>query len=99
MANKNVIIIILVFICFKISSCKTKLSDRTDDFFITSIDSINNVYIIHAKNKNVWYKIVSEKVYKESKCNNIRVGNSYRFDLTSLFLDREKIRTRIDGIY
>lgn len=88
---------IAVFIIINIS-CKTNLSkDNFSQYQIISIDSIENVYVIHTKSVNKYYKIVSEKEYNHEKGKKIKIGKFYKFNLTSLFKEREKFRTNFDG--
>lgn len=51
---------------------------------VYKISSINNYHLIYAERQNILYKIVSEKV-KQEKCNKIRVGKHYKFQLKSMY--------------
>ena len=51
---------------------------------VSKIDSINNYYLIYARQGKYVYKIVSEKMVQPN-CLDIKVGDSYRFDLRSVF--------------
>ena len=99
MAKKNattglMIIFIMIVISCKVNP-KTKLCDK---YKIISIDSIENVYVIHAKSENKYYKIVSEKEPNSQNCKKIKTGKFYNFYLTSLFKDRGKFKTNFDGV-
>ena len=61
-----------------------KLSDSSNIYRITKIDSIQDIYIILAQQKELIYKIVS---FRDSlKCvNNIKIGLSYHLLLKSVF--------------
>jgi hypothetical protein len=56
------------------------------DCKIVKLDSINNVYLIYARQKDTLYKIVSVKEDAHTgRC--IVVDSSYRLDLVSLFIN------------
>jgi hypothetical protein len=54
-------------------------------FKIVKLDSISNVYLIYARQKNTLYKIVSLKEATHTG-RSIVVGSSYQLDLVSLFI-------------
>ena len=54
-------------------------------FKIVKLDSIRNVYLIYARQKDTLYKIVSLKEATHTG-RSIVVGSSYQFDLVSLFI-------------
>jgi hypothetical protein len=62
------------------------------DFKIVRLDSINNVYLIYARQKDTLYKIVSLKEDGRTGKENVHAGrsivvdSSYRLDLVSLFI-------------
>jgi hypothetical protein len=55
------------------------------DFKIVRVDSINNVYLIYARQRDALYKIVSLKEGTNTG-RSIVVGSSYPLDLVSLFI-------------
>ena len=57
------------------------------DFKIVRVDSINNVYLIYARQRDTLYKIVSLKEGPNSG-RSIVVGSSYPLDLVSLFIKK-----------
>lgn len=81
----------ILLIALAILSCKP-LSKKNDncccsvEFYINSIDSINDYYIIYAREriKGHNYKIVSKKEQCESN-NKIKVGGTYYLETTSIF--------------
>lgn len=99
MTRKNVILV-FVILCLIINiSCKVSQTTETfRNYKIISIDSIDNVYIIHAKSKDRYFKIVSEKENIQTDRKKIKIDKSYKFRLTSLFKDREKFRANFDGV-
>jgi len=48
---------------------------------IYKIDSLNNCYLIYAKNKNQYFKIISQK--KKKTVQNIFIGKAYKLKLHS----------------
>ncbi len=54
-------------------------------FKIVKLDSIKNVYLIYARQKDTLYKIVSVKETTHTG-QSIVVGSSYQLDLVSLFI-------------
>ncbi|MBZ4044562.1 hypothetical protein [Flavobacterium hibisci] len=81
------------------TSCKSNLSSTNTNYYkILSIDSTADIYVIKAKNKNNYYKIVSKRIdrplYNYLK---IRINKSYKFELVSL-LHKEKFTTMIGRI-
>lgn len=73
-----------------ILSCKSNkvINNEAKDFLkykIIKIDSINNVYVIHAKENGLYYKILSLKNNNKLSSNKkIKQGNKYNFKLISL---------------
>jgi hypothetical protein len=55
------------------------------EFKIVKLDSISNVYLIYARQKDTLYKIVSLKEATHTG-RSIVVGSSYQLDLVSLFI-------------
>jgi hypothetical protein len=58
-------------------------------FKIVKLDSIRNVYLIYARQKDTLYKIVSLKEATHTG-RSIVVGSSYQLDLVSLFIKNFK---------
>ncbi|TPD73660.1 hypothetical protein [Flavobacterium microcysteis] len=102
MATKNVTKAIVVICLLIASSCKVKNNDATDrvrSYKVITIDSISNVYIIRVKEQQKYFKIVSQKsIDSPINCNKIKVGKTYSFNLTSLFIEREKLPVNIDAV-
>lgn len=71
-----------------------ELSDSFNIFRITKIDSVENIYIILAKKKELIYKIVS---FKDSlNCiNKIKIGQSYNLLIKSVFPENYFQKDRI----
>ncbi|MEQ3661656.1 MAG: hypothetical protein ABNG96_03095, partial [Flavobacterium sp.] len=88
MSFKNLIISYSIMIL--ILSCKSNkvINNEAKDFLkykIIKIDSINNVYVIHAKENGLYYKILSLKNNNKLSSNKkIKQGNKYNFKLISL---------------
>jgi hypothetical protein len=73
---------ILLIAC---SPTRNDSSASEKDFKIVRLDSLKNVYLIYARQKDTLYKIVSLKnVSGEGR--RLVVDSSYHFDLVSLFL-------------
>ncbi|WP_322518598.1 hypothetical protein U0033_31720 [Chitinophaga sancti] len=80
----------------KSSNRSLKLSDNNQvskDYYIFQIDSLNNTYIICAKNGGNQYKIVTTK--KNYTCDNkIQIGNTYHLKIEGLihkFIPRDGV--------
>jgi hypothetical protein len=75
-----VLIILTSFLSIHVEN----LSVGTPSYDIYKIDSINNYYLIYAKNKTTHYKIISRK---ETVANTtkIKVGKRYEFKLHSMW--------------
>jgi hypothetical protein len=61
---------------------------KSDSIFtVLKIDSINNYYLIYAKRKNQWFKIVSKKdnILIDSR---IKISNDYKFSLHSIWNEK-----------
>jgi hypothetical protein len=100
MACKNVIMrYFFILSLVIIVSCKSSLQMskqyvHSENFKILSIDSINNVYVIHSFKENVYFKVLSYKnAFTSDGCNKIKVGNEYKLELKSL-----EVPIYIDGI-
>lgn len=101
MAKKNVIVSLLMFLILLISlSCNSlKNGSIRNSYRIIKIDSIAEVYVVHAIYKKQYFKIVSHKVEpKDSDCEMINVGKKYRLSLKTLFLNKEKLPLSINGL-
>jgi len=101
MAKKNVIISILMFSILLISlSCNSLKNQSTYiSYKVIKIDSISDVYVVHAIHKKQYFKIVSHKVEsKDSDCEMIKVGKKYRLNLKSLFLNKKKLPLSVNGL-
>ena len=61
-----------------------KLINDSSLFKVYKIDSINNYYLIYAKRRDTFYKIVSQKWFNYN-CKNIIIGSKYSFILTSIW--------------
>jgi hypothetical protein len=98
MPRKYLILILIIYITLN-TSCKSNLSSTNTNYYkILSIDSTVDIYVIKAKNKNNYYKIVSKRIDSPlSNCKKIRINKSYKFELVSL-LQKEKFTTMIGGI-
>ena len=72
-----------------LAACTSNKANRPlpgKDCKIVKLDSINNVYLIYARQKDTLYKIVSVKEDSHTgRC--IVVDSSYRLDLVSLFIN------------
>jgi hypothetical protein len=75
-------LMILLVAC---KSNKTQPPLPGKDFKIVKLDSIDNVYLIYARQNDTLYKIVSLKDGTYTGRSMV-VGSSYRLDLESLFL-------------
>ncbi|NOY47694.1 MAG: hypothetical protein GXO84_05780 [Chlorobi bacterium] len=79
----------LLIIFLAITSCKSFKTNQKNDLIIKSayivykIDSINNFYLIYAKDKKQRYKIISKKIAIYN-CNKIKLDSSYSFNLKLL---------------
>ena len=83
--------LLFIIICFELPSSASyhryfniKGSVRQDslNYTVYKIDSINNYYIIYAKNGDRLFKIISPKSIK--KHDMIMIGKAYKFNLHSL---------------
>ena len=98
MAKKNVILFMIIYLVMNIS-CKSNLAvSNAIKYKVVSIDSIEDVYVIYAKNKSNYFKIVTQKMQYSSSCNKIKIGKKYKFDLVSLLKEKEKFRTNVAGV-
>lgn len=87
-------IILISLSCNSLKNESTKIGYK-----ILKIDSIADVYVVHAINNKQYFKIVSHKVEsKDSYCERIKVGNKYRLNLKSLFLNKEKLPLSVNGL-
>lgn len=86
----HVIAFIILFSALPIYSCGAQEAAVVRGIYsIRNIDSIDNYYILYARNKGDIYKIVSRKNgYKESFRKRLRLGNSYAFILFSKRYER-----------
>ena len=85
---------VLLALCF--SSCRIieAKHNRNNSFDATGsqrhylrvykIDSVNNFYLIYAKNTKSFFKIISEKKTIDN-CRNIYIKGKYNFSLTSIW--------------
>jgi hypothetical protein len=75
----------LISLLVACKSNKTQPPLPGKDFKIVKLDSIDNVYLIYARQKDTLYKIVSLREANNSG-RSIVVGSIYRLDLVSLFI-------------
>lgn len=79
---------LIVLICISCSQYKnvdnnSKFQEKEREMYqVFKIDSLNNFYLIYAKKKNTFYKIVSRKE-QSINCKNIIINGIYKFDLIS----------------
>ncbi len=91
-------LLFIIFTSCKSSSVKTTVNEK--EYTVLSIDSINNVYVIHAKKDSLYFKILSFKTEgRFSKCNKIQTGKSYDFKLNPGFLSDDRFSINLDGIW
>lgn len=72
-----------------LAACKSNKTQEPlpgKDCKIVKLDSINNVYLIYARQKDTLYKIVSLRETGNAG-RSIVVGSTYRLDLVSLFIN------------
>ena len=80
-------------------STVTKSKRDPNLFYITNLDSINNLYVVYAKKGNSYYKILSEKLAKPiPNCNKIKLYKNYSLDVISIVPDTSKISLHLDGV-
>jgi len=86
MKNIYYIVVLIIFISCKPSSVKQDNCCCLVECYINRIDSINDYYIIYAREriKGHNYKIISKKVQCESK-NKIKLGGTYNLEISSIF--------------
>lgn len=83
---KTIFIIILLLISYiTIGSNNSNylLQQKSIKYKVYKIDSLNNYYLIYAKNENAIFKIVSKKDNSIKKCK-IRINKFYKFNLHSI---------------
>src|SRR5690606_13063798 len=97
------LMLLLVFLSCKKPSSKDKVENNKMDnskntiikstrdssmFYISQLDSINNLYIIYAKKGKSYYKILSEKLTQAApNCNRIKKYENYSLDVISIVPD------------
>jgi len=67
-------------------------------FNIVIIDSLQSFYLIYAKKKNEYYKIVSEKIELTNNCKKIKTGDYLSLNLKSIVPDTSKISYKVGGV-
>jgi hypothetical protein len=86
------------------SSEKNKIdnikNEKTNEnlFNIVRIDSVQNFYIIYAKKKNIYFKIISEKIETTNYCKKINRGNYLVLNLESIVPDTSRISYKVGGV-
>lgn len=98
---------LLIFFClfflyakpFQTEQESLKDNNKKVVYRIIKIDSINNVYTIYARKKNLLFKILSlknDKIVKNLK--KIKCGKDYKLELVSLLDSDSRFPTNVDGI-
>jgi hypothetical protein len=68
-----------------------------DKYYVEKIDSTQNFYLLYLKKANNYYKVVSEKVEKSDKCENVKKGDYLTFSLNSI-IEISTISYKVDGV-
>lgn len=80
---------------------KNKFLDKRNPnlFYIIKLDSIDNLYVLYAKKKESYYKILSVKQsHKMANCDKVQLFHNYDFYLESIVPDTSKISLHVDGV-
>lgn len=84
---KSIVAIVILALSTMFCSSMKQKGPSIKDYLITKLDSIDDYYIIYAKQMQDGqnYKIISEK--DESKCEDIiLLGKKYSFEIESIFI-------------
>lgn len=76
-----------------------KITDGHKDYFeVIKVDSLESLYVIYTKKKEVNYKIISERTVFSNNCKKIKKGDFLDLKLISIVPDTSKISYKISGV-